>query len=332
MDVVQKSRLITEVPDVIDQKESWLVDYWATTLGVSSGRLKQCIALVGPKATKIRTLLEKGHRIALEDTTGTIRLIGRITMLSDGFSLLVPYYPAKEGCLFKTPIDYSSVIGVAPVTEIFTVSDTVKLSLHMTGFAHFSTAGAKPVISGYCEVLKKPKGIGLKAPQEIDVSSGPLCGFMVQGLEEFTPLGKETAEVFHREDLWYHPDYPGESGTYNVEIFMLPLSTAAGAQGDSGKRTVKLQLPFMGRIKFPHTLRIIELRGLSFALGVIISPSPRDSSIVSGYKLASPGVGEPGAQKYAITAWYPRPPMLKDHPMASLDFVRSEPADEANEP
>ena len=240
-----------------------------------------------------------------------------------GFSLLCPYHPEKNGWLLKVPINYSigESIGKIDNTEQFSVSDTVKLSLHMSGFVQFSRGAKKPIVSGYSEVLQKPKGVGVKSPVPVEVTTGPLCGFTAQGLEKFKPLTNEKAEVFLRNDLWYHPKYPPDSDAYHVEIFMLPIARANAADLVDGKRLAKMQLPFYARFKFPHTLRIIELPGLWFCLGVIICPQPMDDSIDSGYKLSSPSIGEPGQQKFAISAWYPRPPMLKDFPSTSLDYV-----------
>jgi hypothetical protein len=320
------SKLITSIPDIIDLKERWLVEHWSQSLGVSTGRLRQCVRLVGSSVPKIAKFLKGGHRIAIEDRTGIVRLVGRITMLPDGFSIQVPYHPAKEGWLLKTTIDYRKRSSTAPITEQFSVSDTVKLSLHMSGFVHFSTAGQQPITSGYCDVLKKPKGLGLKAPDKISVFSGPLCGFVVQGLEQFKPLRNELAEIFRRNDLWFHPDYPSDSTAYHVEIFMLPLSRAAGAQDVGEKRIVAMQLPFAARFRFQHTLRIVELPGLWFALGVIVSPCYQDTTIDSGYKLASPGFGEEGNLKSSITAWYPRPKIVENEKMPSLDYVPPETA------
>jgi hypothetical protein len=318
--MAEQPKIITEVPDVLDLKERWLIEYWASELGVSIGRLKQCASIVGPKVSKIRTLLKDGHRIAIEDSEGAVRLVGRITMLDDGFSIQVPYHSAKNGWLLKTPIDYSQREGVVPLVEQFAVSDTVKLSLHMSGFVHFSTAGQQRIISGYCDILKKPKGLGFKAPDPIEVSSGPLCGIVVQGLSGFALIDNKPAEVFNRSDFWFNPAFPKDEGTYHIEIFMLNRNRAGNALNDDGKRTVTMQLPFWSKFRFPHTLRIVELPGLWFSLGLIVSPTTPDSTSSSGYKLNSPGFGEPGEPMHAITAWYPRP-VTFDEELPSLDYV-----------
>jgi hypothetical protein len=323
-----KSQIISEIPDAIDANEHWLVEYWAKAFSVTAGRLKQCIALVGPHAKRIRSLLTDGHRIALEDKDGTCRLVGRITRLpSGGFSVQCPYHPEKSGWVFKAPVTYDIGESFKPIdnAEQFSVSDTVKLSLHMNGFVQFSSATGKKIVSGFCQDLQKPKGVGLKAPHQIEVTTGPLCGFSVQGLDRFRKLATETAEVFLREDLWYHPEYPADSDAYHVEMFMLPLWCANAAESVNGRRVLKKFLPFYAKFKFPHTLRVIEIPGDWYCLGIIVGPQPMDSTVTSGYKLNSPSVGEPGREKFAISAWYPRPSILKDHPSQSLDYVPSEP-------
>lgn len=319
---MEKRSIITNIPDLIDVKQTWLVEYWANELGVTIAGLNACISHVGPSAGKIRSFLKKGYRIALEDKNGAVRLIARIKPLDDGFSLMCPYHTETKGWIVKTPINYAPGVSTVPISESeqFSVSDTVKLSLHMTGFVQFSSGTGNRIVSGYCDVLKAPKGVGLKSPDSVVVTSGPLCGINVRGLGGFQLLHEEKAEVFKREDLWYHPDFPSDSDVYLVEIFMLPIDAAKAAEQCEGKRLLKKFLPFNATFTFPHTLRIIELPNLWFCLGVIICPGPFSETITTGYTLSSPGMGEPGKQKYAISAWYPRPAMLSDLQSKSLDY------------
>ena len=88
----------------------------------------------------------------------------------------MPYHPAKNGWLYKAPDYYGRSEGFVPITEFthYTVSDSVKLSIHMNGFVQFSAAGGQPIISGFNQELQQAKGLGLKTYDPIIVTSGPL--------------------------------------------------------------------------------------------------------------------------------------------------------------
>ena len=250
--------------------------------------------------------------------------------MKDGVAASVPYHPVKNGWLFKTPIQYDRREYVAPLSESkhFTVSSTVKLSLHMDGFVQFSSGDGQRIISGYNHEIAQAKGLGQKAPNPIRVSTGPLFGIVLQGLHEFKERSTELVELFETEDLWRHYRFTSKEDTaYNLEVFMFPLSLLSHAVSIGNKRILRRYLPFEYIIAFPFDLRVIEIPHQPFFLGLILSRVGTDSTITSGYKLGGPGFGGRGEQKKSIGAWYPCPDLTAEFNPTSLDYRRDQETD-----
>ena len=325
--------MIQTIPDAIDMSQDYFARYWAGELGVSRGRLEQAIGLVGNDSAKVRKLLEDGHRIAIRDRNGIGRQVVRICLQKDGFSALVPYHPAKRGWIYELPLDYSKRQFIVPMEDgkHYTVSDIVKLSFHMDGFVQFSTGGAQKIVSGYNPTLNLVKGAGLRAPDPVHVTTGPLFGVQVYGAEDFDECTTKPVEMFESADLWYRAGEATEDDTaYCVEVFMLPNGLLGAARSVGGNRMVRKRLPFTSRIWFEHDIRVIEMPHLPFFLGVIVSRLRADPDCVSGYKLGGPGCGGPGEMKKSITAQYPCPDMVAEFDPISLDY-RPAPAGETGE-
>ena len=156
--------IIESLPATVDPSEGWLVDCWAAKLGVSPDGLRQALRAVGPQIGKVQRFLDDGFRIAIRDSSGDLRLAARLTTCNGGFGVSVPYHPAKNGWLYKAPYYYGRAKDSCGITEFthYTVSDSVKLSIHMNGFVQFSAAGGQPIISGFNQELQQAKGLGLK--------------------------------------------------------------------------------------------------------------------------------------------------------------------------
>jgi hypothetical protein len=322
--------MLEPIPTQVDLAQDWLVNYWAGQLGVSPGRLAQAVGVVGPDTSKLKRHLKEGHRVAIRDDTGVVRLVMRVLLEQGGFAASVPYHPAKQGWVFEQPLHYDKTEYVVPVSQMknYTVEDGVKLSMHMGGFVQFSTSGGKPIVSGYNRELGQIKGAGVRAPQPVHVTTGPLFGVIFQGLDRFDPQRDQPAEIFEEDDLWHHPSFSTPADTaYNLEVFMFPTSLLGAAQLANGKRTLKRSLPFKSKIKFDFELRVIELPQQPFFLGLILSHIRPDGRIESGYKINGPGCGGPGEQKRCIGAWYPRPDFVNGMNPTSLDY---HPAEQAN--
>jgi len=307
-----------------------LIEYWAGELQVTQGHLRQAIDRVGGEIKNIRKYLSNGYRICIQDDDGVQRLIMKISFLSDGVAASVPYHKDKSGWLMKFPLNYSQRQFVVPLNDMqkFTVSDTVKLSMHMTGFVQFSTGGQKPILSGWNKALGQPKGVGLKVGSELVVTSGPLFGASVYGMNGFQASAGKPAELFQQKDLWHHPEFSNPSAKgFHIEVFMIPIELLSSTVFSDGKRTLDLQLPFMSQFRFKHTLRILEVPRQDFCLGAIVSRIPPDSRLSSGYKLFGPGCTDESGNSFSIFAQYPGYDEVEFQPSKSLDYIPPNPTE-----
>lgn len=324
--------MLARIPEEVDPNQAWLVKYWAENLNVSTDRIIQAVGVVGPRVDRLRKHLRDGYRIAICGRSGIAHLVARITLERGGFAVSVPYYPAKQGWLFEIPITYDHTRFSVKYSECrhFTVEDTVKLSLHMDGFVQFSTGGTNPIISGYNQQLGAIKGLGQMAPDPVHVTTGPLFGVVVQGLDCFQKLGKKPAEIFEEEDFWHHPQFSSPEHTaYHLEAFMVPRNELGDARLINGKRVLQRSLPFISIVKFPFHLRVLELPGYPFFLGLILSRMSCEMESTSCYKIFGPGCGKPGDQKKMIGARYPRLELVSQYNPISLDY---RPVDKGVEP
>jgi hypothetical protein len=315
--------MLEKLPTTIDFSQDYLTTYWAGKFGVSPGRLAQAVQVVGNEESKVKKYLADGHRIAIRDADGVGRQVVRITLQEDGFGVLVPYHPSKTGWIFEIPLDYSKTQFTVPLSEgkHYTVSDVAKLSFHMSGFVQFSTGGGKRIVSGYNPQLHLIKGAGVRAPQPVRVTTGPLFGLTLQGIEDFEACGTKPVEMFEKEDLWYRAGFTTENDTaFNLEVFMFPTDQLAKAKAVGDKRMLRRPLPYRSRIAFQFDLRVIELPGLPFFLGAILSRFRADPGMKSGYKISGPGCGGPGEAKKCIGAVYPCPDGVKALNPTSLDY------------
>ena len=252
------------------------------------------------------------------------RLVARIGVMHDGFHISVPYHPALEGILCKMPLDYSKTSYVQPFDQMdcFKVDSRAKLSLHMNGFVQFSSSDTGKIISGFCQQLKEVKGVGLRAPTKVDVTTGPLCGVIVQGLHGFKKMSRKPTEVFGVNGLWHHPSFCSPADTaYNLEFFLLRKSEIQSASLTvDNKQLLRRHLPFKAMVKFPFELRVLELPHMPFFLGLIISHVSPDSTIVSGYKISGPGCFDQNGDPFGIFAGYPRPACCDEIVAESLNY------------
>jgi hypothetical protein len=325
--------MIETISDIIDLYQDYLVKYWVGELGVSRGRLEQAIGLVGNDSKKLRRFLNEGHRIAIRDGAGVGRQVVRITLQDDGFGVQVPYHPAKNGWIYELPLDYAKTEFIVPLSagKHYTVSDVAKLSFHMNGFVQFSRGGGKPIVSGYNPSLNLIKGAGLRAPDPVQVATGPLFGVQVYGIESFDQCTTKPVEMFEPGDLWYRAGVASENDTaFNVEVFMLPIDLLGGARAVDGKRILRRKLPYKSQIWFEHNIRVVELPHLPFFLGVIVCRIPADAAMSSGYKIAGPGCGGPGEAKKCIAAQYPCPEWVGTLNPTSLDYRPPEASEEGD--
>ncbi|MEQ9380132.1 MAG: DUF3606 domain-containing protein [Pirellulales bacterium] len=317
-------RMIEGIPVTIDPLQAWLVDYWASELGISPNGLRLWVDRVGPQARSVEKSLKNGVRIAIQTESGESHLVARLSLQQDGFAFSVPYFRDKQGSVIELPIRYDKSQYTIPASEgkLYSVSDVVKLSVHRDGFVQFSKGGSKPIVSGFNKELEQAKGAGLHAPEPVSVSSGPICTVVVQGLAGFRQWKNELAEVFAPEDLWYHPEFSSADCTaYNLEVFMLSRTLANQAFAEHGKLILRHELPFDSNIRFRFAIRVVELPHQPFALGLILSRMRADRAIESGFRLGGPGCVDARTGEYkSLFACYPPHPGLAALPTESLDY------------
>lgn len=317
---------LADIPKTLTENDTWLLDYWAGELGVSRGRMVQAMRAVGTEIHRIRKFLKRGHTISFV-YDGVERLVARVTGLNDGLSIFVPYHPATQGLLLKSPLDYSKKMNLVPMSEMETrtVSDKIKLSMHMTGFVQFSTLN-KPIISGFNRELNQIKGVGLRAPANVQVATGPLCSVTVYDPSDFRENFGKLTEKFEQSDLWHNPLIPSHgSSTFHFEFFMFPNSLLPYTlPDDNNRRTFKSELPFNGRFAFQFHLRVIEIPYMPFFLGLIVTHHPDVESTPSGFTFGGPGCFDENGQAFGIIALYPPPCEFDLLEVESLDYRPTE--------
>ncbi len=321
--------MIESIPDAIDVSKDYLVKYWEVELGVTRGRLQQAIDLVGNNSKNVRKLVNDGHRVGIRDESGIGRQIVRITLQNGGFGVHVPYHPARNGWIFELPLDYTKTEFEVPLSagKHYVVSDVVKLSFHMAGFVQFSSSGGKPIVSGYNPSLDLVKGAGLRAPVPVEVTTGPLFGVQVYGIEQFDQCTTKPVEMFEPDDLWCRVGETTERDTaYIIEFFMFPNNILRDAHAIDGKQMLRRRLPYASsQVWFKHDIRVIELPHLPVFLGVIVSRFHAEGAMISGYKIMGPSYGGPGEVPRCIGAEYPCPEMVNTLNPILLDYRPPEP-------
>jgi len=320
----RKPSIVVAPPVDFDINEHFLVDYWANKIGVSVARLRQVAKIVGGNARKIRSYVEKPVDFVARDEQGVLRKLAKFAGMSDGVALSCPHHPEKRALIVKTIQPYHKTIGETPSVETFAFDGVAKLSIHLDGFVHFSRGGNEPIISGRLYPGGPPKGSGVAAPDPIIVESGPLCGILCKRPEtfcEYTPKTSKPAEVFEPDDFWHHPRIKSSAaGSYNIEIFMFPLSRRNEIRETSHGLELVTELPFKSKFDFPFHLRVIEFPGLWAFFGVIVSRMISFDDEPGGYNLCGPGCGEPGGEMFAVNAFYPRPESNSREDVPSLNF------------
>lgn len=260
--------------------------------------------------------------IACEHRGSGSRKITKIKVLRDGFTVLVPYHRAETGLLTRQPCDLSGLTTRwSRISEYqrYRASTKAKLTFHLSGFVHFSGEGIR---SGYDRETGIVKGLGLKGDCPVDISTGgPALSITLWGLGEFKELGNKSANVmmFRGDDLYVRGD-PGARNGYDLECFLLRKDRfTSGIR--SGPRGTEWRgyLPILSVIAFEHTLKVIDLPGLPFFLGVMMTHIETSFASSSGFVLTGPAYRGPNDPvSISISAFYPTPFSLDG--AVSLDY------------
>jgi hypothetical protein len=318
------SDIIAQIPTQIDLSQSWLVDYWSQVLGVTRNRLRQAVHSVGQSAKRVRSFVNNGVTIAVEGDDGTFRRAVKLMPMTDGVAVSVPYHPEKKGMVFEAPMIYDRTFGQVSLEgrKTYRVNDTVKLSMHLDGgFVQFSKGGKGAILSGYSEQLKQAKGVGLHNEGPIRISSGPVFGIMMWGLEHLPLIGPKKVERFRVADLWHHPRVDARTANaINIEVFMFPRSRLQETLLADERMTLTSELPFIGLLDRTFDLRVIEFPSKPWFLGVIVSRHESRWGSKSGYILAGPGCRLDNGEMIGPFAVYPRPDVFPTDDWPALDY------------
>lgn len=321
--------IIEEIPEVFTPNEKYLFDYWTSQLGLSPVGMRDYVERYGGNVRKIRNALKNGERFAFRAEDGVARKVINLGLMKDGFHVSVPYCPVNSGMVQKMPLDYSKSgqqIVSFEKCQLFKVSSPVKLSFHLGGFVQFSSSSGGKIVSGFCQELQRPKGVGIHSGADVDVRTGPMFGIALSGVDQYERLNSKPALVFDDSDMWSRVEFkPSSHDSLLFEFFMLDKGLSNRTSVKDGKRTLMLELPYISQICFRHELRIVEFPKLPFLIGVIVSRFPASNELEVGYDINGPGCSETSdsSRALSICARYPIPKLLEDLKLESLDYIDS---------
>lgn len=262
--------------------------------------------------------MSKRIKICIEKN-GLIYNVTSIYLLSDGsFKIDVPYCPYDQGVAMKFPVDYRKrdfYISVNDVVEKFKSTNRPQLTIHASGFVHFSGKGIR---SGIYTITGKPKGIGLYSrPLDNPIHSGPTAAVVVWGLDKFEFNSNSGEKIINfREDHFTKRNIQTETdnltpNTYNLEIFVFPEKMAPGIIKMGNGEVATFQ--FYNYAEQPgaiFTFPVIRLKNHSSFLGVLPFLTFTNFPFISeyGFQITSPSGLEKsmGSESFfCIKAEYP---------------------------
>ena len=179
-----------------------------------------------------------------------VRKVTKIIGLNgDGFSVLAPYHKAREGFLFKMPVDprvHKPGQHQLPWDQAvaYTASDRVKLSYHSDGFAQFSSETQGRIMSGRDPQTGEPKGLGLFTnPLRTPTWSGPSVGVTIWGINDFEESSDEDElVVFEPSDFYYRGCSSTDANSWMLAIYAFPANITPPTQFCRGQRVVDRRL------------------------------------------------------------------------------------------
>lgn len=257
---------------------------------------------------------DSGTRIALKSpSTGALHKVTKISPLpGGGFSLLMPYHPARSGFLAKSPIDYKQVGALQiPQNEMvsFTADDRIKLSYHADGFAQFSGEVQGKVISGRDATTGEPKGLGLVSqPISAPIKTGPTCALTVWGLEQYDLAETVSKSIlsFGEPDWYFRACTPKTATAWVIEFFVFPNRYWAATRKQGDKYVLSLCFPGFEAGMGVIELAVIELPKQPLFIGAFVSRCKASFPTASGWCIAGPGTCDANGVGHVLHAFYPR--------------------------
>ncbi len=256
------------------------------------------------------------YTIAIRPSEGErVRKVTKIIGLNgDGFSILAPYHKAREGFLFKMPID-PSVHKPGPhqlpwdQAITYTANDRVKLSYHSDGFAQFSSETQGQIISGRDPQTGEPKGLGLFThPLRSPIWSGPSVSVMIWGIEDFEESGAEDdLVIFEPTDFYYRGCSSTDANSWMLAIYAFQAGITPPVQFYQGQPVVETSLESLNAgMTSVVRLRIITLPKELVFLGLMVNRTITGFPSSSGWMLNGPGDFTSTRRGHVLMGIYPR--------------------------
>ncbi|MDR3715887.1 MAG: hypothetical protein P4L51_24000 [Puia sp.] len=231
-----------------------------------------------------------------------------------GFSVLAPYHKAKQGFLYKLPVDPKTDLGpgerCVPYVECvgFTASDRVKLSYHTDGFAQFSGENPGKIISGRDPATGEPKGLGLfTRPLTTPIRTGPSVGLTVFGIDDFeTVTVRDNPLIFEPSDFYYRGTTPEEANAWVLSIYAFPIGVTPPVRFENGNAVLEaaiegLNPPWISVVK----LKVVHLPTEKVFLGLLLNHFKTSGSPKSGWSISGPGDWNMQQKGHVLMASYP---------------------------
>jgi hypothetical protein len=271
--------------------------------------------------------LSSKYTIEISDT-GYRKKIAKLILLGEGgFSIASPYHRADCGYLVKNTIDYSKRNMIIPLKELleeYTASNQVKLSMHVDGFAQFSSVSGNNIRSGRDLNTGRPRGLGyMSSPLSTPVTTGPTASLSIWGINDFEdadPATNPNRTIHFTEDDFYHASTPDECNALQIKVFVLPEYMWWGVHERDGILSIDLTYNFES-VPSTFTMRVIPLKKINSFLALAVFRATMDLSPESGYTLNGPGaLRNPKTQiTQSMFACYPS--FIHDDVMSgSLDY------------
>lgn len=242
--------------------------------------------------------------------------VARILSYRDGgFAVLVPYHPVKSGVISKIKLRATTTHlgGVADVVESNRAEGLVKLSIHPSGFAQFSSAGPRRIRSGMGPFMI-PKGVGLHCKNLLDpIDTGPTFLIETNDLSRFERLlpGEKTPVALFAEGDFFERDRHDlrSAHVYWIEGFVLPGDVLRRVV--PGPRGLVLRQQYgVSRPEWQVDFRVLASRSPLVTVGIVVSRIHRArASLVSGYSINSP---KDLTMQFVLTARYVRGESIPD--------------------
>lgn len=130
--------------------------------------------------------------VAIKDgpTNPAVKVARVLSYPDGGVGVFVAYHPIKNGVIAKIRLgpELAEGGGLGKILESHRVPGLVKLSIHPSGFAQFSSAGSKPIRSGVGRLMVA-KGVGLQCQNLLlPIDTGPTFLIETHDISQFARL------------------------------------------------------------------------------------------------------------------------------------------------